>query len=226
MTQPAPPADRAPPSVTRFYLIHAGLPALLTLALLVVFQVTDLDRALSDLFYDPAARQFPLRYAWFLEVVLHQWAKYLLVVIGCGTLAGFVASFGVPALRAQRRTLLFVFLAMVLGPLAAGAVKEFSSQHCPHNLEIYGGRGCSSRRCRASRPGSAPRAATPRAASGSWRFTSSGTAAGAARMPRSRRALPMALFSVSAASSRARISCRTFSGPRSLSGLSSCCSIG
>lgn len=131
--------DAAAPQSPRFYAIHAGLPALAMVVLAVVFQVTDLDRALSDLFYDPGARQFPLRYAWFLEVVLHQWAKYLLVVIGCGTLAGFVASFGVPALRAQRRTLLFVFLAMALSPLAVGALKEFSTQQCPHNLEMYGG---------------------------------------------------------------------------------------
>ncbi|MBC7945756.1 MAG: hypothetical protein H7X91_10960 [Burkholderiales bacterium] len=65
----------------------------LGLLLLTVFEFTDLDQRLSTLFYEPAQEAFPLRHNWFIEVVLHHWAKYLLVVFGLAMLGGFALSF-------------------------------------------------------------------------------------------------------------------------------------
>lgn len=122
-----------------FWLVHAGAPLLLALALLFGFEQTDADRALSDLFFDPVMRHFPLRYDWFLEVVMHRWAKYALVLIGLGVLVAFALSFIVPRLGVHRRALLFVFLAMAGGPALVGYMKDVSNKHCPYDLEIYGG---------------------------------------------------------------------------------------
>ncbi len=127
------------PKARRFYLWHAGVAVMAALLLVFVFEYTDLDRAISDFFYDPALRHFPLQHDWFLEVVMHHWAKYLIVMIAVGALAGFLASFKVAALRPQRRVLLFVFLALALGPATVSTLKLILAKHCPYDLDIYGG---------------------------------------------------------------------------------------
>lgn len=109
------------------------------LGIFLLFEVFGVDRAVSDLFYDPAVRRFPLREDWFLEVVIHRWAKYILVLIALGLLGGIGLSFRIGALRAWRRGMVFVFLAMVLGSAAVGALKVATNKHCPYDLEIYGG---------------------------------------------------------------------------------------
>ncbi|MBI3901441.1 MAG: phosphatase PAP2 family protein [Nitrosomonadales bacterium] len=132
-------SSTAPAKPGRFYLLHVGVPLLLALALLIGFETTDLDRMLNDLFYDPVAQQFPLRYNWFLEVIMHRWAKYLLVLVGVAAFAGFAASFLVDALRTKRRTLLYIFLVMALGPGSVSLLKDATNKHCPYDLSIYGG---------------------------------------------------------------------------------------
>jgi membrane-associated PAP2 superfamily phosphatase len=123
----------------RFYFWHT-VPALIAaVAALLIFQFTDLDLWLSDIFYDQRAHGFPLRNAWPLTVVLHEWAKYLVVLVGLAALTGFIASFSVPALRAHRRALLFMFLSMTLSAAAVSSLRHVSNQHCPSDLSIYGG---------------------------------------------------------------------------------------
>src|SRR3990172_2231372 len=94
-------ADRS--DSIRFLLWHLALPLALALGVFVVFEFTDLDRSVSDLFYAPADHAFPLRHEWFFEVVLHQWAKYLLVLLASAVFGGFVMSFAIDALRPLRR---------------------------------------------------------------------------------------------------------------------------
>ncbi len=111
----------------------------LGLLLLAVFEFTDLDQRLSTLFYDAAEEVFPLRHDWFLEVVLHHWAKYLLVVFGLAMLGGFVLSFSLAPLRPLRAPMLYMLLAMALGTSSVSGLKAISKKHCPYDLEIYGG---------------------------------------------------------------------------------------
>ena len=130
-------ADRS--DSIRFLLWHLALPLALALGVFVVFEFTDLDRSVSDLFYAPADHAFPLRHEWFFEVVLHQWAKYLLVLLASAVFGGFVMSFAIDALRPLRRQLLFVFLAMALGPLSVGWLRNVAHKQCPVDIDIYGG---------------------------------------------------------------------------------------
>jgi membrane-associated PAP2 superfamily phosphatase len=122
------------------FLRHQALIALaLAAALLLVFETTSVDTALSALFYDPASRAFPARYDWFLEVVMHRWTKDLLWGIGLLCLAGWLLSFAVDRLRPLRRHLLFLTLALGLGPAAVAGLKVLTDKHCPWDLEMYGG---------------------------------------------------------------------------------------
>lgn len=123
----------------RFYLWHVGLPLALAIVALVLFEQTDIDRRVTDIFYDAAAQRFPLRHAWFLEAVMHHWAKYLLVVTAFGAFAGFLLSFALPELKALRARLLFVFLVMTCGPAGVRWLSSVSNEYCPNDLAVYGG---------------------------------------------------------------------------------------
>lgn len=123
----------------RFYVLHAGVGLAAALLLVLVFEFTHLDRAIADLFFDSSTHNFPWRHDWFLEVVMHRWAKYIIVLVAAGAAVGFVASFRLAALREHRRVLLFVFLALALGPFVVGFLKQVSAKHCPYDLQIYGG---------------------------------------------------------------------------------------
>ena len=122
-----------------FLLWHVGLPVLLGAGLVAVSQFTDIDRSISNLFYAPADHTFPLRHEWFLQIVMHLWAKYLLVLLACVVLTGFLVSFAVDALRPLRRQLLFVLLAMTLGPASVAWLRNSVDKHCPYDTDIYGG---------------------------------------------------------------------------------------
>ena len=53
--------------VPRWVVSQYALLAVCALLLLWVFEVSDLDRQLEWLFYDPASARFPLKHSWFLE---------------------------------------------------------------------------------------------------------------------------------------------------------------
>lgn len=136
----SPPAGQARRAIPwRDYAWFAGVPLLAAVVLFVLVEYTGIDRAFSDLFFDPVAKKFPLRHDWFLEVIGHHWAKYVLVVISFASLAAVLFSFGVAALRPYRRPLLFLFLAMTIGPMVVGHLKDTTNKHCPYDLDIYGG---------------------------------------------------------------------------------------
>jgi membrane-associated PAP2 superfamily phosphatase len=125
--------------VSRIVRRQSLIALVLAAALLLAFETTSLDTAFSALFYDPASRGFPWRYDWFLEVVMHRWAKNLLWAFGLLCLAGWLLSFAVGALRPPRRRLLYLTLALGLGPAAVAGLKVATDKHCPWDLEIYGG---------------------------------------------------------------------------------------
>ena len=108
-------------------------------AVLLWLETTDIDRSIASWFFDPATGGFPLRYNAFLEVVLHHWAKYVVVLIACLAIAAFLLSFVVTPLEPQRRLLLFLALSLALAPAAVGTIKSVSNKHCPWDLEEFGG---------------------------------------------------------------------------------------
>lgn len=123
----------------RYYLRHAGLPLLLAVLVFGVFEFTDLDLRINDLFYDPVAHVFPLRNNVLIELIAHRWAKYPVIALAIGLAAGWIASFFKAAWKPHRRQLLFVILAMMLGSEAVGLLKQTTHRHCPYDLAVYGG---------------------------------------------------------------------------------------
>jgi membrane-associated PAP2 superfamily phosphatase len=141
--------------------VHLGVPLLLALVLLAVFETSNLDRWISDFYFDPALPGFPLRRDWFLETVMHRWTKYPLILLALALLGGWLASFRFAALRTQRRVLLFLVLAMGLGPAAVGGLKQVTGKHCPYDLDRYGGAAPYTRLLEAAPEGVKPGACWP-----------------------------------------------------------------
>lgn len=123
----------------RFYLLHLGGALLLAAATLVAIEAGGFDWRLSDLFFDPALRRFPLREHWFLEGAVHAGFRNAVVVLSLGVLAAWIASFRVRGLKRFRRTLMFIFLSMLLSSSAVSMLKSVSGKHCPYDLLEYGG---------------------------------------------------------------------------------------
>lgn len=131
--------ERSEFDVRRFYLVHGGIALLIAAAVLALFEWTELDRTLSDQFFDPAQGIFPLRSNWFLQNVMHDWAKWLLIAFAGVMLGIAVVSFWNARLRSWRATCFYIALCMGVGPGVVGLLKDSSYKHCPWDLQIYGG---------------------------------------------------------------------------------------
>ena len=117
---------------------HLG-PALLAVIVLIALESTPIDATISGWFFDPVTGGFPLRYNVAFEIATHQWAKYIVLLIGSAVIAGYLLSHIVPALATRRRLLLFLSLALTLAPVAVILLKAGSPRHCPYDLIEYGG---------------------------------------------------------------------------------------
>lgn len=139
----------------RFLLRHLG-PALLAAACLLALETTTIDSTISGWFFDPVTGAFPLRYNAAFEIVTHQWARHVVVLIGSAVIAAYLLSHVVPALAAQRRMLLFLSLALTLAPAAVSVLKAGSPRHCPYDLVEYGGYAARVGLFEAAPPGQVP----------------------------------------------------------------------
>jgi membrane-associated PAP2 superfamily phosphatase len=115
------------------------VPAVLAIALLILNAATDLDRVLARLVFDASSAGVPLRTNFWLDVVMHHWAKYAVASLGCIVAGSFFLSFILPTLRPQRRLLMFLALALALAPLSVTLGKAASVRHCPWDVDEFGG---------------------------------------------------------------------------------------
>ena len=129
---------RARRSRVLFVLRHIWIPLGIG-ALLLALAGTNFDRTVSGWFYDAAAGRFYLRYNSMLETVMHQWTKYLVVLLACSVTGAWLFSFVAERLRPWRRLLLFLALSLALAPGTVAGLKSVDSKHCPYDLAEYGG---------------------------------------------------------------------------------------
>jgi len=121
------------------FLFRHLAPVPLVAALLLLVERTRLDDIVSGWFFDRSANAFPLRYSTFLEVVMHQWAKELVIIVAVLVIVLFAMSFVTHELRRSRRVLLFLATSLTLAPLTVALMKAGSVRHCPWNLADFGG---------------------------------------------------------------------------------------
>src|SRR6266540_4022012 len=114
------------PPIARRWLVW---PALLALVLVAVDLTTDSDRTVTRFVFDRETGVFPLRNNFWIEVVMHHWAKYAVITLGFLVLGALLLSYVLPAFATQRRVLVFLVLALTLAPLTVSIGKAVSPKH-------------------------------------------------------------------------------------------------
>ncbi|BAP45625.1 PA-phosphatase-like phosphoesterase [Pseudomonas sp. StFLB209] len=119
------------------FRLAMGLPIGLML-LLLIFDPTALDYFLARLFYIPG-EGFIGAHSYWLETILHDRAKQLVIAMALGFAVAFALSWKVAALRPWRRTLGYIVLAMGLSTAVITPLKNLTQVQCPWSLSDFGG---------------------------------------------------------------------------------------
>jgi len=119
-----------------FYL-GFGLPVAMML-LLLLGDPTALDFAIANWVYDPQSG-FIGRHSYFLEDILHDRAKQVVITFGVMVIAGFVLSLLNKRLRHWRRPFGYLVLAIGLSSSIVTPLKALTGVHCPWSLSQFGG---------------------------------------------------------------------------------------
>ena len=116
-----------------------AVPLAIAALVLVLGELTDVDRAIMRLAFDPGSRSFPLRSNFWLEVVMHHWTKYAVAGLAGAAATRYVLGVAFPGLCSGRRLWLFLALALVLAPASVTLGKAASDRPCPWDIDEFGG---------------------------------------------------------------------------------------
>ncbi|WP_434648708.1 phosphatase PAP2 family protein [Pseudomonas sp. D1-2] len=119
--------------------IALGVPVVVAL-ILVVLELTTLDMDLASLFYSAAEGGFIGRHSFFLEDILHDRAKQMVIVFCILAVAGFIASFFVDRLTPFKRELGCLVLSLALATAFVTPLKAVTAVQCPWSLKEFGGK--------------------------------------------------------------------------------------
>lgn len=129
---------RPTPRPLNFWLcLTAPIVAAITLVLL---EWTDLDMDLARLFYDPAVGSFIGRHSYFLENILHDRAKQVVIVFSLLAVLGFISSFFITRLKPFKRELGCLVLSLALATSFVTPMKAVTAVQCPWSLKEFGGK--------------------------------------------------------------------------------------
>jgi membrane-associated PAP2 superfamily phosphatase len=113
--------------------VYLGIPVV-TALILVLLELTSLDMDIAKLAYDPTAGGFIGKHSYFLENVLHDRAKQVVIALGVLSFVSFVASFFVGLLKPWKRELGCMVLSMALSTSFVTPMKVVTSVQCPWSL--------------------------------------------------------------------------------------------
>jgi membrane-associated PAP2 superfamily phosphatase len=116
-----------------------GIP-LLGAITLVLLELTSLDMDLARLAYDSASGQFIGKHSYFLEDILHDRAKQVVILLGVLSIVAFISSFIMDRLKPFRRELGCLVLSMALSTGFVTPVKAVTAVQCPWSLSEFGGK--------------------------------------------------------------------------------------
>ena len=120
------------------FWVCLGVPAIAAI-ILVLLELTTLDMDLARLFYDPVAGDFIGRHSYFLETVLHDRAKQLVIAFSVLAIFGFAGSFFMTRLKPFKRELGCLVLSLGLATSFVTPMKAVTAVQCPWSLEQFGG---------------------------------------------------------------------------------------
>lgn len=127
-----------PASKALDFRLHLGIPAAAALVLLLL-ELTSLDMSLARLFYSTTDGGFIGRYSFFLEDILHDRAKQLVILFSVLAILGFAGAFILERLKPYRRELGCLVLSLGLSTSFVTPLKVVTAVQCPWSLKEFGG---------------------------------------------------------------------------------------
>jgi membrane-associated PAP2 superfamily phosphatase len=148
----------------RFYWLNFGIPLACAAVVFLMFDMTSIDRAFSNLFFDPISQTFPIDHVRLFEQLTHKWARIIPNWTAEIALIGAILSFVWPLLnppkhprlgsflertkaapvlrfaRDHRRDFLFVVVAFAICTGVIHFLKSHTSVYCPIETTLYGGK--------------------------------------------------------------------------------------
>ena len=148
----------------RFYRLNLGIPLVCAAVVFLLFDMTRIDIAFSDLFYDPLHQVFPLGHVRLFEQITHKWARVIPNWTGEAAIIGALLSFVWPLFRPEkrpgllrvldkirltkplwfahrhRRDFLYVVFAFSLSTGVIHYLKGHTSVYCPVETTQYAGK--------------------------------------------------------------------------------------
>ncbi len=148
----------------RFYRDNLGIPLLLAVLVFCLFDLTNIDRTISNALIDPSTGEFILRHSKLFEDLTHRWPRVIPDWTGELAVIGALLSFIWPRLAAHteaapvrfleranvapllrfttdhRRDLFFVVVAFALTTGVIHYLKAHTSVYCPVETTLYGGK--------------------------------------------------------------------------------------
>lgn len=117
---------------------------LLTVALLaismVLFQLTDLDQTVQDLFFDFQTQQWLIdRNDHLLDLIFYSGIKKVLILFAVTVLIALVFFRKKTIVQTYQKGLLIVLLSAIFVPAVVGGLKAVSNTPCPKDIRHYGG---------------------------------------------------------------------------------------
>jgi membrane-associated PAP2 superfamily phosphatase len=134
MPSPNPPS----PDRRRAALHLLVLPLGLALAAWLL-QHSPADVAISSLFFDAEQKLFVGKRSGAFELLGHQAARALPVVVGVAAIAVALGSAVRASLRPWRLIAIALAASLLLTPSVIGLLKASTAAHCPHSVDVFGG---------------------------------------------------------------------------------------
>jgi membrane-associated PAP2 superfamily phosphatase len=122
-----------------YFWLFLGVP-ILTALLLLLLEWTDMDMKLAQLFYDPVAGSFIGRRSYFLEDILHDRAKQVVIAFSVLAIFGFIGTFFIARLKPFKRELGCLVLSLALATSFVTPMKAVTAVQCPWSLKEFGGK--------------------------------------------------------------------------------------
>lgn len=121
------------------FRIALGVPIVVGV-ILVLLELTSLDMELARLFYEPSAGDFIGRHSYFLENILHDRAKQVVIAFSVLAIIGFISAFFVDRLKPIKRELGCLVLSLALATSFVTPMKAVTAVQCPWSLKEFGGK--------------------------------------------------------------------------------------
>ncbi len=122
------------------YNRHILLAVLLLIVTIVLFQFTNLDLIVENLFYNFQTHKWLVdENNKLLHILFYSGIKKVLIIFGLSLLFILLFLRNKPMFKPYKKGLLIVVLSFIFIPLVVGGLKKVTNTPCPNNLKIYGG---------------------------------------------------------------------------------------